>query len=96
MLAMHLIYHTMKAYGGVEVPIAPFLALAPDWESGRLHAAAALVLVKVPRFALDRTAGMFACPCLESNHDTSIVQPLPQPLLWEQNIHLVRPVFTVV
>jgi hypothetical protein len=36
-LAMRLIYHGMKAYGGVELSIAPFLALVLDWESGRLH-----------------------------------------------------------
>lgn len=57
-MALRLIYHAMNAYGGVEVHIAPFLALALDWESGWLHAAAALVLVKVPRFPLHRTAGI--------------------------------------
>jgi hypothetical protein len=82
--------------GGVELPIAPFLALALDGENGRFHAAAAVVLVKVPPFPLHRTAGMVACPCIESNHDISVVQPLPQPLLWEQNMYPVRPVFAVI
>jgi hypothetical protein len=87
MLALRLIYHAMKAYVGVEVPIARFLTLALHWESGLHHAAAALVLMKGPR-----CPRMVACPCPESNHDSSVVQPL----LWEQNIYLVRPVFTVI